>query len=90
MPKKRRNNGHRIRGSARGHIARLRCDICGTSVARDKAIRKNVVKNIISASIMKDVLDASVYENYQVPKTYSKINYCISCAVHRRIVKKLK
>ena len=89
MPKKRRNNGHRIRGSARGHIKRIKCDICGTNVAKDKAIRKTIVKNIISSSIMKDVLDASVYKNYQIPKIYQKCNYCISCAVHRKIVKKI-
>lgn len=88
MPKKRRNNGHRIRGSRRGHINRIKCDICGCNVAKDKAIRKDVVRNIISPAIMKDVLDASVYKNYQIPKIYYKSNYCISCAVHRRIVKK--
>ena len=86
MPKKRRNNGHRIRGKTRGHINRVRCVNCSASVAKDKAIKKNIVNNIVSSAISKDILDASVYKNYNLPKTYKIVYYCISCAVHKKLV----
>ena len=88
MTKKRRNNGHRIRGSGRGHINRISCDGCGCYVAKDKAIRRNIARPIVSSVCLKDVMDASVYDNYKIPKIYMKLNYCVSCAVHRRIVRK--
>ena len=32
-------------------------------------------------------MDACVYENYQVPKLYIKMYYCIEAAIHQRIVR---
>tara|TARA_B110000908_G_C10267317_1_gene465626 strand:- start:157 stop:414 length:258 start_codon:yes stop_codon:yes gene_type:complete len=85
MTKKRRNGGHRVRN--RGKVYRINCDICGCLVAKDKAKKINYIRNIVSTSIIKDIEDASVIENYQIPKIYNNINYCISCAVHGKIVK---
>ena len=91
MTKKRRNNGHRIRGKTRGHINRVRCDICSSLVAKDKVKIKKSSISIVSTSALKDVMDASVYKDtkgYKMPLTFSKTYYCISCANHRKIVKK--
>merc|ERR1719305_1971090 len=36
---------------------------------------------------MRDIRDASAYENYALPKLYVKQYYCIEAAVHQRIVR---
>ncbi len=59
----------------------------GRLVAKDKAIKRFMIKNMVDQSSAKDVLDQSVYKEYELPKTYQKCFYCVSCAVHRRIVR---
>ena len=84
MAKKRRNNGHRNRN--RGHVNRSCCNSCGGLVPKDKGIIKYINKPIVNSSIILDIKKASVYENYTIPKQYYKLIYCISCAVHRKLV----
>eukprot|EP00968_Pinguiococcus_pyrenoidosus_P002840 scaffold154_cov286-Pinguiococcus_pyrenoidosus.AAC.4 len=36
---------------------------------------------------MRDIREASVYENYTMPKLYIKQYYCVEAAVHQRIVR---
>jgi len=88
MTKKRKHNGHRVRGKTRGKITRVTCVNCGNHVAKDKAVIKYSNRPIVSSNILKDIQDASVYENYQIPKIYQKLNYCISCGVHLKLVNK--
>lgn len=59
----------------------------GKAIPKDKAIKRFIVRNIVDASSMRDIRDASAYEAYNLPKIYIKQYYCIEAAVHQRIVR---
>ena len=85
MPLKRRNHG-RSKMHA-GRIQYVNCLNCGKVVPKDKAIKRYATKNMVEPSAARDVLDASIYNDYELPKLYQKSFYCVSCACHRRIVR---
>jgi small subunit ribosomal protein S26e len=85
MTVKRRNHGRNKHG--RGHNVRVRCASTAKAIPKDKAIKRFLVKNIVDASALRDIKEASAYENYQLPKLYIKQHYCIEAAVHQRIVR---
>ena len=85
MPQKRRNCGRSKMNAGRKQT--VNCMNCGRLVPKDKSIKRFMIKNMVDSSSAKDVLDASVYKDYDLPKTYQKAFYCVSCACHRRIVR---
>eukprot|EP00766_Chilomastix_caulleryi_P005911 gnl/Chilomastix_caulleri/7655.p1 GENE.gnl/Chilomastix_caulleri/7655~~gnl/Chilomastix_caulleri/7655.p1 ORF type:complete len:123 (+),score=23.02 gnl/Chilomastix_caulleri/7655:52-420(+) len=85
MPVKRRNHGRSKKN--RGHCHRFHCHNCHQLVAKDKAIKRFQVRNVVDASVMNDLRDHTALEGYAVPKLYYKQVYCVGCAIHRRIVR---
>ena len=85
MPCKRRNNGRSKKN--RGHTRAITCSNCCRLVPKDKAIKKFTVKDIVDKSTMDDIVNKQTYKSYEFPKIYNKLIYCVSCAVHARIVR---
>merc|ERR1711918_308389 len=70
-----------------GHVKRVVCCLSGKHIPKDKSVKRFVVRNIVEASAMRDIRDASVYENYVLPKVYYKQYYSIEAAIHHRVVR---
>ena len=66
---------------------RNRCASTAKAIPKDKAVKRFTVRNIVDASALRDIKDASAYDNYNLPKLYIKQYYCIEAAVHQRIVR---
>merc|ERR1711864_8779 len=59
------------------------------SNGRNKKGRGHVkpIRNMVESAAIRDISDASVFPEYTVPKMYLKLQYCVSCAIHGKIVR---
>lgn len=85
MPKKRKNGGKSRHN--RGRVGFVRCDVSGRAVPKDKAIKRFIVRNLVDASGTKDIQEKAYYNRMLIPKMYYKAYYCVSAAIHQRIVR---
>ena len=87
MPSKRRNNGRGKKN--KGHATVVRCMNCSRCVGKDKAISRFQMRQMVDGSSRRDIKENSAYDvqYFNLPKLYIKNNYCVSCAIHARVVR---
>ncbi|UCH36999.1 MAG: 30S ribosomal protein S26e [Candidatus Bathyarchaeota archaeon] len=81
MPQKRKS-----RGRTKGHKGRsgmVQCDSCGSLVPRDKAKTVTRYSSLVDRTLAKELQDKGAF----ISRTRAEKHYCVSCAVHRRVVK---
>ena len=87
MPSKRRNNGRGKKN--KGHSNLVRCCVSHRFVPKDKAVARFQMRNIVDGSSKRDIKDNYAYDDssFVLPKIYVKQYYCISSAIHLKVVR---
>jgi small subunit ribosomal protein S26e len=81
MPKK-RSSGGRSKGG-KGRSGTVQCSYCGAQVPKDKAKRVTKYTSLVEPRLLKELRDSGA----QIARYRSTKYLCISCAVHRGVVK---
>lgn len=81
MPKK-RSSGGRSKGG-KGRTGMVQCSYCGAQVPRDKAKRVTRWTSLVDSRLLKELQD----QGARVSRERTTKYLCISCAVHRGVVK---
>ena len=81
MPVKRKSRGRAKGGKGRG--AMVQCSSCGQLVPRDKAKRVSRRISMVDSALYKELRQKGTYVASRTETRY----YCVSCAVHRGVVK---
>ncbi len=81
IPKKRKSGGRS--GGGRGSPGLIQCTQCGRTVPRDKAKKVTKYTSFVDYQMQKELRQ----QGAQIPKQQSIKYYCVSCAVHRRVVR---
>ena len=81
MPVKRKSRG-RSKGS-KGKGSLVQCCGCGQQVPRDKAKRVSRRVSLVDSLLYKELRQKGTY----IASRTETAHYCISCAVHRGVVK---
>lgn len=81
MPKKRKSGG-RSKGS-KGRPGLVQCSYCGALVPKDKAKKITRWTSLVDSRLLKELQQ----QGAQITRARTTKNLCISCAVHRGVVK---
>jgi small subunit ribosomal protein S26e len=79
---KKRSSGGRSKGD-KGSSGTVQCSICGALVPRDKAKRQTRYTSLVDSRLLKELQQ----QGSTLTRTKVTKYYCISCAVHRGVVK---
>lgn len=81
MPVKRKSHGRSKGSKGRGIL--VQCASCGATIPKDKAEKVKRRVSLVDRSLAKELRKKGAYISSPVRTKY----YCVSCAVHRGIVK---
>ncbi len=81
MPKKRKSGGRSKGGQRRSGT--VQCSFCGAQVPRDKAKRITRYTSLVESRLLKELQD----QGAQIARYRTTRYLCVSCAVHRGVVK---
>ncbi|MFQ5819865.1 MAG: 30S ribosomal protein S26e [Candidatus Heimdallarchaeota archaeon] len=81
MGKKRKSRG-RTKGK-KGRSSMVQCTSCGQMVPRDKAKKKTRYSSLVDPVLGRELRQRGSY----IPRERRIVYYCVSCAVHRGLVR---
>ncbi len=81
MPKKRKSRGRSKGGKGKSGV--VQCSSCGSLVPRDKAKKMTKWFSFVDPTLSKELRAQGAF----IPRERVTKYYCVSCAVHRGVVK---